>query len=88
MQTEKIKVHATDTDAVLEVVVFRKQADRIEVILGEGVHSVRCTLTPTSNGKAFSGSAMGREIVYDRSPEQVQDEIERLNPTTPGFRKR
>ncbi|MBT8422880.1 MAG: hypothetical protein KJP03_07165 [Gammaproteobacteria bacterium] len=88
MQTEKIKVVATDTDTVLEVVVFRKQAERIEVILGEGVHSVRCTLTPTSNGRAYSGSAMGREIVYQRSPDQVRDEIERLHPTTPGFRKR
>jgi hypothetical protein len=65
---------------MLDVVVFSKRADHIEVVLGEGVHSVRCALTPTRTGAAYAGSAMGRELVYERSREQVQADIDRLNP--------
>ena len=39
------------------------RAAAIQVVLGEGVHSVRCTLTPTRNGLAYAGSARGRAIV-------------------------
>lgn len=80
METETIEVRATDSDAILKVKVFSKRVDCIEVMLGEGTHSVKCTLTPTANGRAYSGSVMGREIVYERSPGQVQIEIDRLNP--------
>ena len=64
----------------MDVVVFNKRADRIQVVLGEGIHSVKCELTPTRNGLAYAGSVMGREIVYERSREQVQADIDRLNP--------
>jgi DUF2075 family protein len=37
-------------------------------------------LTPTRNGLAYAGSVMGREIVYERSREQVQADIDKLNP--------
>ncbi|NNF52622.1 MAG: hypothetical protein HKN59_09320 [Gammaproteobacteria bacterium] len=80
MEVERIKVRATDSDAILDVTVYSKRVDCIEVMLGEGTHSVKCTLTPTPNGRAYSGTAMGREIVYERSPEQVQIELDRLNP--------
>jgi hypothetical protein len=80
MNPEKIKVRNTDTGQVHEVVVFSKRAEAIEVVLGEGVHNVKCTLTPTRNGLAYAGKIMGREIVYERSPEQVQADIDRLNP--------
>jgi hypothetical protein len=80
MDAEKIRVRVTDTGQTLEVVVLSKRADRIEVVLGEGVHSVRCALTPTCTGQAYAGSAMGREIVYERGREQVQADIDRLNP--------
>jgi hypothetical protein len=80
MSAEKIKVRNTDTGQVLEVVVFSKRPEAIEVVLGEGVHNVKCTLTPTRNGLAYAGKVMGREIVYERSREQVQADIERLNP--------
>ena len=76
MSDEKIEVRVTETDAIMEVVVFSKRPDRIEVVLGEGVHSVKCELTLTANGNAYAGSAMGREIVYERSREQVQADIE------------
>ena len=79
MDTEKIKVK-TESGQTLEVVVLNKRATSIEVVLGEGVHSSRCTLTPTRNGLAFAGSIMGREIVYERSTAQVQADIDRLNP--------
>jgi len=57
------------------VTVFSKRAEVIEVVIGEGVHSVRCTLTPTRNGLAYAGNAMGREIVYERSRRQVEADL-------------
>ena len=60
--------------------MFSKRAEAIEVVLGEGVHNVKCTLTPTRNGLAYAGKIMGREIVYERSREQVQADIDRLEP--------
>jgi hypothetical protein len=80
MNSERIKVRNTDTGQVVEVVVFSKRAQAIEVVLGEGVHNVKCTLTPTRNGMAYAGKIMGREIVYERSIEQVQGDIDRLDP--------
>lgn len=75
MNQQKIKVRVTETDMMLEVTVFSKHEDRIEVMLGEGVHSVKCELTPIASGKAYAGSAMGREIVYERSREQVKADV-------------
>jgi hypothetical protein len=80
MNDEKIKVRVTETGQTMEVVVLNKRAERIQVVLGEGVHSVKCDLTPTRTGMAYAGSVMGREIVYERSREQVQADIDRLNP--------
>ena len=80
MSAEQIKVRATDSGQTLDVVVFSKRPERIEVVLGEGIHNVKCTLTPTRNGLAYAGTVMGREIVYERSREQVQADIDRVNP--------
>jgi hypothetical protein len=80
MNDEKIKVRITETGQTLDVVVLSKRAGRIEVVLGEGIHSVRCELAPTRLGKSYAGSVMGRELVYERSREQVQADIDRLNP--------
>jgi hypothetical protein len=80
MLTEKITVRVTNTKQTLDVVVFSKRADVIEVVIGEGIHNVKCALTPTRNGLAYAGSVMGREIVYERSREQVQADIDKLNP--------
>lgn len=77
---EKIKVRVTETRQLMEVVLFSKRATSIEVVIGSGVHSVKCSLTPTRNGLAYAGSVMGREIVYERSQQQVQADIDRLNP--------
>jgi len=76
---EKIKVK-TESGQVLEVVVYSKRAESIQVVLGEGVHSVKCELSPTRNGLAYAGSVMGRELVYERSRAQVQADLDRLNP--------
>ncbi len=80
MHTEKITVRVTETKQTLEVVVFSKRADVIEVVIGEGIHNMKCALTPTRNGLAYAGTVMGREIVYERSREQVQADIDKLNP--------
>jgi hypothetical protein len=79
MNDEKIKVKM-ENGQVLEVVVLHKRPEHIQVVLGEGVHSVRCDLSPTRNGLAYAGSVMGREIVYERSKEQVKADIDRVNP--------
>jgi hypothetical protein len=80
MNTEKITVRVTETKQTLEVVVFNKRAEVIEVVIGEGINNVKCSLTPTRNGLAYAGSVMGREIVYERSRDQVQADIDKLNP--------
>lgn len=88
MNTEKITVRVTETRQTIDVVVFSKRADLIEVVIGEGIHNVKCALTPTRNGLAYAGSVMGREIVYERSREQVQADIDRLNPVLRKPRRR
>lgn len=78
MSTEKIKVRVTSSGKEIDVVVFSKSPERITVVVGEGVDGVRCTLTATANGSAYAGSVMGRELVYERSREQVKADIARL----------
>jgi len=77
MHIEKITVRVTSTGQTIQVVVLHKRAESIEVVLGEGVHNVRCQLSPTRNGLAYAGNAMGREIVYERSREQVAADLAR-----------
>jgi len=88
MNTEKITIRVTATGQTLDVVVFSKRADVIEVVLGEGVHSVRCRLVPTRNGMAYVGNAMGREIVYERARDQVTADLERANLGGGNFKRR
>jgi hypothetical protein len=88
MNTEKIKVRITESGNVIEVVVLNKRADRIEVVIGEGVHNVRCELVPTRNSLAYVGKAMGREIVYERSRDQVQADIKRVDPNLYNSKRR
>jgi hypothetical protein len=88
MNDEKITVRVTETGQTMDVVVYSKRAAAIQVVLGEGVHCVKCELTPTRNGLAYAGSAMGREIVYERGREQVQADIDRLNPALRKSRPR
>ena len=82
MNDEKIQVRVTSSRQTVEVVVLDKRLDRIQVVLGEGVHSVRCDLMPSRSGAAYVGNAMGREIVYERSREDVKADLARAA----GFR--
>jgi hypothetical protein len=88
MNAEKITVRATETGQTLDVVVLNKRVDGIEIVLGEGIHSVRCRLVPTRNGMAYVGNAMGREIVYERSRGQVSADLERANVGAGNFKRR
>jgi len=83
MKSEKIVVRM-ENGQNMEVVVLSKRAGSIQVVVGEGAHSVKCDLLPTRSGQAYSGSVMGREIVYERTPVQVQADIDRANA---DFRK-
>lgn len=87
MTDEKISVRVTASGQRLEVVVLTKRAGMIEVVIGEGVHSVRCQLSPTRNGMAYVGNAMGREIVYERSRADVEAEIRKANAIRVDYRR-
>ncbi len=73
---------------MLEVVVLSKRPDRIEVVLGEGIHNVKWALVPTRNGLAYAGTVMGRELVYERSRAQVEADIDIRNPGVNKPRRR
>ena len=88
MENQVIQVRVTETDKLMDVVVFSKREDRIEVVLGEGVHSVKCELLPIPSGIAYAGSVMGREVVYERSREQVAADVEEENHDYRDSRRR
>lgn len=77
MSDETITVRATQSGDEIQVVVLRKRVDRIDVVVGKGQHSLTCELTPTRTGAAYSGAVMGRELVYERSRDEVAAELER-----------
>ncbi|TAK83418.1 MAG: hypothetical protein EPO20_17355 [Betaproteobacteria bacterium] len=79
MNDERIKLR-TETGQLIDAVVLSKRPESIEVVIGEGIHNVKCQLAPTRNGLAYAGTIMGREVIYERSRAQVQADIERLNP--------
>lgn len=87
MDTEKIKVQA-ESGQILEVFVSSKKADAIWIILGEGIHNAKCKLTPTRNSLAYAGSVLGREVIYERSVEQVQADIAQEEHDSFQFRTR
>ena len=80
MNIEKITVRVTSTGQTMEVVLFSRRPTGITVVLGEGVHNMKCELSPTRNQLAYAGTIAGREIVYERSVAQVQADIDRLDP--------
>ena len=82
MESEKIELK-TETGQVIEAVVLSKHADRIDVVIGQGV---RCSLTPTRNQLAYVGNVRGREVTYQRSRAEVETEIAKRNPNRRRFR--
>ena len=88
MNDEKITVRATESGQTMDVVVFSKRPDRIEVVIGEGVHSFKCELLPTRNGLSYAGKIMGREIIYERSRADLQAEIDKRNQAIQNPRRR
>jgi hypothetical protein len=88
MQIETIEVRITESGQLLKVTVYKKFVDHIEVVIGEGQHCMRCTLTPNRMGNAYVGSVRGRELVYERSKAQVEHDIERLQGNAPPPRRR
>lgn len=87
MTDERIKLRVTETGQTIEAVVMSKRPHAITVAIGEGVHNVKCELTPTRNALAYAGRVMGREVVYELSRRQVEAEIEKLNPVVPRPRR-
>jgi len=88
MITEKIKVRVTESGQTMDLVVLSKRASGIQVVIGEGIHNVKCELTPTRSGLAYVGSVMGRELVYERSREQVLADLEISSPEPRKSRSR
>jgi hypothetical protein len=87
METEKINVTMTESGKTMDVVVLSKRVECIQVVIGEGVHSVPCDMTPTRSKKAYVGSVMGREIVYERNCEQVKADLDIINPALKKSRR-
>lgn len=87
MNDEKISVKVTESGQMMDVVVLHKRTDRIQVVIGQGVHSVTCDLTPIRSKLAYAGTVMGREIVYQRSCEDIQAELDRNNPALKKSRR-
>ena len=82
MNDEIIKLRVTETDQSIEVVVYSKKPELIEVVIGEGIHSTKCKLMPTDNGFAYVGNALGREVVYERSRDQIIADLDYTKPST------
>ena len=80
MNDEKITVVNTESEQAMDVVVLDKRAGQITVIIGEGIHSLKCDLTPTKNEQAYVGNVLGREIVFHRSRKEVQADLDHDNP--------
>ena len=87
MQNETITVTNTESGKSMDVVVYDKKPHVITVVIGQGTHSMKCELTPIKNGQAYVGSIMGREIVYNRSREQVQADLDAVNPALKKSRR-
>jgi len=87
MDSDTITV-TTETGKTLQVVVLSRNAEAIWVVVGEGLHNVKCKLVPTRNGMAYAGSVMGRELIYPRSVKQVQADLARQRQEPPRFRPR
>lgn len=79
MNDERIKVQVTESGQMMDVVVLHKRVDKIQIVIGSGVHSVTCDLLPTRNGMAYAGSVRGREIIYEHSREQIKMEVEQAD---------
>lgn len=77
MNDEKIEICVSSSGQKLQVVVLNKTLDAIQIVIGEGGHNVRCSLAPSRNGAVYVGNAMGREIVYERSRDQVKADLAR-----------
>lgn len=86
--TEKIWVKITETESLVEAVVYDKKQDRIQIVLGSGTHALKVTMLPNKMRSAYVANAGGRrEIVYERSCDEVQADIDRLNPELKRFRR-
>ncbi|PLY01819.1 MAG: hypothetical protein C0623_05050 [Desulfuromonas sp.] len=83
MAIDKITVQS-EAGKGIEVAVIDINPHVITVAIGEGIHNVKCKLLPTENGRAYVGNVMGREIVYEKSVEEIKKmlgvgKIERKN---------
>lgn len=76
-QWETIKLRAKAGDQAVEVLVLSKRPDRIQIMLHEGPHSVFCELKPTPDARAYVGTSLGRDIVYEHSRADVVADIAR-----------
>ncbi len=87
MQNSDKIIVETESGQTLEVVVTNFSATAIWVLIGEGPHSSKCKLEPTRNGLAYAGSVMGREIIYQRSVQDVKEELARKARHGGGLRR-
>ncbi|NNE36683.1 MAG: hypothetical protein HKN08_00135 [Gammaproteobacteria bacterium] len=87
MNDEKITIRVTESGQTMDVVVLNKRLECIQVVVGQGVHSVSCDLVPTRTRQAYAGNVMGREIVYEQSCDDVQAQLDSINPSLKKSRR-
>jgi len=74
MTSDNIKVKS-ESGKSIDVVVTEMTPQAIWIAIGEGIHNVKCKLVPTDNGRAYVGSVMGREVIYERSVEEIKKDL-------------
>jgi hypothetical protein len=74
-QRQTITLRTKGGGQTIEARVLSKRADRIQVMLNEGAHSVFCELKPTPDGLSYVGTSLGRDMVYERSRAQVEADV-------------
>lgn len=87
MTEQRIKLR-TESDTIIEAVVVSLRVDGISIALGEGLHNIKCKLTPTTNQRAYVGSVMGREVIYERSVKQVAADLAEQQRREASYRVR
>ena len=58
--------------------MLNTRLDMIRIVLDEDVPNVRCDRAPTCDSSAYVGNAIGREILHERSRENVNADLARV----------
>ena len=87
MEPERIKVRVTETGQTLDVVVYSKRADRIEIVLGEGGRTIKAIGTAARQDIAEAHGATVHLFLHVKVRERWLDDPERYRAMGLDFPK-